>query len=78
MRRLRFYYKRECWFCDQAEEMLNGLKEKYNLEIEKIDITKDESLYELYRFDVPVIEFEDRTTLYGRIRKKDIINKIET
>lgn len=58
--------------------MLNGLKEKYNLEIEKIDITKDECLYELYRFDVPVIEFEDRTTLYGRIRKKDIINKIET
>lgn len=58
--------------------MLNGLKEKYNLEINKIDITKDDELYELYRFDIPVIEFEDGTTLHGRIRKKDLLEKIST
>lgn len=58
--------------------MLNGLKERYNLEINKIDITKDDELYELYRFDIPVIEFEDGTTLHGRIRKKDLLERIST
>lgn len=74
--KIRFYYKPGCWFCDQAEEMLNGLKERYNFEIEKIDITKDEDLYELYRFDIPVVEFIDGSVLYGRIRKKNIIEKL--
>ncbi|MFN3740973.1 MAG: glutaredoxin family protein [Thermodesulfovibrionales bacterium] len=76
MKRINFYYKPGCWFCDQAEEMLNGLKDKYNLEINKIDITQDEELYELYRFDIPVIEFEDGTALHGRIKKKELIEKI--
>lgn len=76
MKKINFYYKPGCWFCDQAEEMLNGLKDKYSLEINKIDITEDEGLYELYRFDIPVIEFEDGTTLHGRIRKKDLIEKL--
>ncbi len=78
MRRIKFYYKPGCWFCDQAEEMLMGFKERYGLEIEKIDITQDEELYELYRFDIPVIEFEDGTTLHGRIRKKELIQKLDS
>lgn len=76
MRKINFYYKPGCWFCDQVEEMLNGLKDKYNLEINKIDITTDDELYELYRLDIPVIEFPDGSTLHGRIRKRDIIEKI--
>ncbi len=76
MKRIKFYYKPGCWFCDQAEEMLNGLKDKYNLEVNKIDITKDDELYELYRFDIPVLEFEDGSVLHGRIKKKDLLDKI--
>lgn len=74
--RINFYYKPDCWFCDQAEEMLNGLRDKYALEINKIDITQDDELYELYRFDIPVIEFPDGTVLSGRIRKKELIEKL--
>jgi glutaredoxin len=76
MKKIRFYFKPSCWFCDQVEEMLNGISTKYNLQIERVDITKDEKLYELYRFDIPVVEFEDGTVLYGRIRKKDIIERL--
>lgn len=76
MKKIKFYYKPSCWFCDQVEEMLNGISIKYNLWIEKIDITKDEDLYELYRFDIPVIEFEDGTVLNGRIRKRDIVKRL--
>jgi len=77
MVQITFYYKEGCWLCDATEEMLNGMKEKYNLRIKKIDITSDDELYELYRFDIPVLEFKDGSTLHGRIKKRDLIRLIE-
>ncbi len=77
MVRVNFYYKDGCWLCDSAEEMLNGLKERYAIEINKIAIDSDDELYELYRFDIPVFEFKDGSALYGRIKKKDFLRKLE-
>lgn len=77
MVRLTFFYKDGCWLCDTAEEMLKGLVEKYNLRIEKINITSSDDLYELYRFDIPVFEFRDGTTLHGRIKKKDLLERLK-
>ena len=77
MVRLKYFYKDGCWLCDTAEEMLNGLSEKYDLTIKKVDITSDDTLYELYRFDIPVFEFKDGTILNGRIKKKDLLEKLE-
>lgn len=77
MVKLTFYYKPGCWLCDTAEEMLNGLMGKYEIEVNKIDITSDDKLYELYRFDIPVFEFKDGSILHGRIKKKDLLKKLE-
>lgn len=77
MVRVTFYYKEGCWLCDSAEEMLNGLKERYDISVNKIAIDSDEDLYELYRFDIPVFEFKDGSTLHGRIKKQDLIKKID-
>jgi hypothetical protein len=76
MVRLTFYYKDGCWLCDTAEEMLNGLKVRYGIEVNKVDIDSDDDLYELYRFDIPVFEFKDGSTLNGRVKKKDLLKKI--
>ncbi len=76
MIKVRFYYKEGCSLCIAAEEMLNGLEEKYQLYIEKIDITSDDELYELYRYDVPVIELEDGSVFHGRIKRKEILKKL--
>lgn len=77
MVRVTFYYKDGCWLCDTAEEMLNGFKERYDVKVSKIDIDSDDELYELYRFDIPVFEFRDGSTLHGRIQKKDLLKKLE-
>jgi hypothetical protein len=74
---ITFFAKEGCWFCDMAEEMLNGYLEKHGLKVTKIDITTDEELYRLYRFDIPVLEFADGTLLHGRIRKQDLLAAIE-
>lgn len=77
MVKITFYYKEGCWLCDHAEELVNGLKERYGIEVNKVAIDTDDDLYELYRFDIPVIEFRDGTMLNGRIKKQDIIRKLE-
>ncbi len=77
MVKLTFYFKEGCWLCDTAEEMLNGVIERFGVEVSKIDITSDDELYDLYRFDIPVFEFRDGSTLNGRIRKKDLLKKLE-
>ena len=77
MVKMTFYYKAGCWLCDTAQEMLNGLREQYDMEVSNVDITSDDGLYELYRFDIPVFEFNDGSTLHGRIRKKDLLQKLE-
>ncbi len=74
---LTFYYKDECWLCEAAEEMLNGFRERYDIRIRKVSIDSDDELYELYRFDIPVFEFRDGSLLNGRIRKKDLLKKLE-
>jgi hypothetical protein len=77
MVKLTFYFKDGCWLCDWAEEMLNGLKVKHDIMVEKVDITSNDELYELYRFDIPVFEFKDGSALYGRIKRKDFLRKLE-
>jgi len=71
------YYKEGCWLCDTAEEMLNGLKVKYDIHTKKVDIESDDELYELYRYEIPVFEFRDGSNLYGRIRKNELVEKLE-
>jgi hypothetical protein len=77
MVKVTLYYKEGCWLCDAAEEMLNGFKLKYDLHINKVDIESDDELYELYRYEIPVFEFKDDSNLYGRIKKKELIEKLE-
>lgn len=77
MVRLTFYYKDGCWLCDTVEEMINGLKERHGIIVKKIAIDSDEELYETYRFDIPVLEFQDGSTLNGRIRKSDLLQRLE-
>lgn len=77
MVRLTFYYKDGCWLCDTAEEMVNGLQEKYDIRVKKVAIDSDDALYELYRFDIPVFEFRDGSTLNGHIRKRELLEKLE-
>jgi hypothetical protein len=77
MVRITFYFKEGCWLCDWAEELLNGLKVKHDIMIDKVDITSNDELYELYRFDIPVFEFKDGSALHGRIKKRELLRKLE-
>lgn len=74
---ITLYTKDGCWLCEQVESYLNSVKEGYGLNIKRIEITRDPETYELYRFDIPVVEFPGGKVLYGRIKKADLRRLID-
>ncbi|GAB4389118.1 MAG: hypothetical protein Kow0025_12500 [Thermodesulfovibrionales bacterium] len=72
MTEIKLYVKEGCWLCDQAEETLNGLRERHGLSIRKFDIREDEGLYRRFRYEIPVVELPGGRLLKGRIRKSDL------
>ncbi len=74
---IKFYHRPGCWLCDKAEDMLNGLVLRYEINVTRINIDDDDELYDLYRYDIPVIEFKDESALHGNIKKKELVLKLE-
>lgn len=64
-----FYTKPNCPLCEEAEEILEEMKNLYSITVSKIDITKDMIVYEEYKHKIPVIEIAQKFVLSGRIGK---------
>ncbi len=67
--KVTIYGKQGCCLCDEAEKMLRELSAEYSLEIEKIDITSDEGLFEKYRYIIPVVALNDEITFELKISR---------
>lgn len=67
MRHVTFYTKPGCHLCEDAEELLDGLRNAYDLHITSIDITTDLAIYERYKYEIPVIVVEGGGAIGGRI-----------
>jgi hypothetical protein len=45
--------------------------------VRKVDIRSDEELYELYRTDIPVVEFPGGTVFRGRIKRQELVRYLD-
>jgi len=62
-----FYTKAGCHLCDEARELLEDLAAEVRFELTEIDIRTDLSLFEEYRYRIPVMIINGQITLEGRI-----------
>ena len=58
MTTVTIYSRLGCHLCDDAENVLESLREELNFEIEVIDIDIDPELIKLYSDQVPVIHID--------------------
>jgi thiol-disulfide isomerase/thioredoxin len=76
---IKFYIKPKCPLCDEVRTLLNQLRKEYPLNVEELNILDDPSLYERYKYEIPVLLFPDQFHLQGRIdgiRLKEKLDEI--
>ena len=52
---MTLYGKPGCHLCDEALAMLQRLERRYPMEIQKVDITQDPTLFRRYDIRIPVV-----------------------
>lgn len=66
------YGKAGCHLCDEAREHLEDLAADHTLELDEVDIRRDDQLFERYRYRIPVIVVDGVERLEGRITAEDV------
>lgn len=60
MAKLTIYSKKDCHLCEIAKEKLLDINNEIPFSIEEIDIEKDKTLFEKYKYLIPVIEMNGK------------------
>jgi len=74
---IKFYTKPKCSLCDEVRILLNKLGKKYSLDVEEVNILNDPTLYERYKYEIPVLSFPDLSQLQGKIEPKRLREKLD-
>jgi len=74
---IKFYTKPKCSLCDEARILLKKLEKEYFLDVEEVNILNDPSLYERYKYEIPVLSFPDLSQLQGRIEQETLREKLD-
>lgn len=66
---LVLYMKPGCHLCENAEAMLDDLKQQLEFTYREVDIRQDPALFERFCEDIPVIELEGKVLLSAPIHE---------
>jgi glutaredoxin len=72
--KVTFYTKAGCHLCDDARDMLDDIAAQKPFELTEIDIRKDLTLFEQYRYRIPVVVLNETIVAEGRIDFSDLAN----
>lgn len=71
--RVTFYTKAGCHLCEEARDMLEDIAAVTQFEMTEIDIRNNPTIFEKYRYRIPVIIINDEEhILEGRIEFRDM------
>lgn len=74
---IKFYTKINCPLCDKGLFVLEEINKDIPLNIEQIDIYKDDTLLEKYQIMIPVVEIDGVEVDYGILSEAKIRSFIE-
>jgi glutaredoxin len=64
-RELILYGKPNCSLCDKAKAAVASAGLSPDIVLREVDIEQDEELFDLYRYDIPVLVLEGRQLVKG-------------
>ena len=70
--KVTFYTKAGCHLCEEARDMLEDIAAITTYELTEIDIRSNPTIFEKYRYRIPVILINNETLIEGRIEFRDL------
>ncbi len=67
-----FYTKAGCHLCEEARNMLDDISTQVPYELTEIDIRSNPTIFEQYRYRIPVILIDETIVVEGRIEYSDL------
>lgn len=67
-----FYTKAGCHLCEGARDMLDDIAAQTSYDLTEIDIRSDLTVFEQYRYRIPVIIIDETTVIEGRIEYSEL------
>jgi glutaredoxin len=61
------YKKPGCHLCDSAKAVILAARRQIDFEFREVDIGLDAELFDLYKFDIPVVEIDGRQAFKHRL-----------
>jgi len=72
MQKVTFYTKAGCHLCEDARDMLDEIASQVPFELTEIDIRRDLTIFEQYRYRIPVVVLNETIVAEGRIEYSDL------
>lgn len=69
---LTIYSKKDCHLCDIAKETLLEIRKEYPFTLTEIDIEKDKTAFERYKYLIPVIEIDGQIIFAYRVNENEL------
>lgn len=78
MKRLKFFTTQGCHLCEQAHLLIDESHDRFDFELEIVDISAKESLVQKYGLIIPVVlDIESNELLCWPFDRDDVINLLD-
>ncbi len=72
------YSKNGCHLCDVARDTLEKIRQEFPFSLTEIDIEKDRTVFEKYKYLIPVIEIDGEPVFKYRINEAELKRILES
>ncbi len=78
MSRVTIYGKPGCCLCDEARDVLEGVRDSHPFALEEVDITSDPVLERRYRERIPVVLVDGEEAFEHHVDASELARRIGT
>lgn len=70
------YTKPGCHLCDNAKAAILAVRQEISFELKEIDIRLDAELFDLYKFDIPIVTIDGLRAFKHRVDPEALKEKL--
>ncbi len=75
---VEIFSKENCHLCEDLKKVIKKVNQEIPFEISEIDITKDEELFEKYKYEIPVVQIDGLIAFKYRITEEEFRKKLKS